>query len=897
MKKYILLLLLITGFTQAQTLQNPTFGNTTTNTLKIKTPATSTTALEVGVLESDGLVNKMTPTNLPIPYVPLNYSVLTQTLGGHITGLDAKIGTIVATTAGISTRVWFTADPTTITAGTFYLTNATGKGSVASAIQNVVNNDNVKTYFAQDLIGIPFATATIFPVGVYAGNLSASTSPNSAQQRWTVELYKCDNNGTPIASGITGAPVGSLGVTVITILDSGLLTLVDGSVTNVPVSGNLASPLSVAVGERIRYHVSAEKVGTAGANITQSVYYGSSYNSYLDVPISSRASTTVNDSGVVGANVADALNTLNIGKENTVNKQNSLVPDGTGVKYGTVDAINRQTNVIQPSVIDLVGLGDSVTYGAGSTTGTTGYLDIINARLGFKSFTKLAQSGARTMPGGGAPELYTQVTAIPAGTDMITVMIGINDRTVSTLGNITTVLGKTFASLDRTLSFTEAFRFNLETIKRNFPDAKIYVLTPTQTNWTSTPAYEQYIKAEIAIANYLSIPVIDTNAGSGIFYGSPYIPDTTHPNDTGYAMIADYVENSLKAPKQTRYFDVGGPGSSNTFIKWQPDGKMGDTSMFENSTGINISNNITGPFQFGRSFAVSGTVNATANNDVLSTVRISGNFNNGAFTGVRNYALNLLGNLNLQRFVDTAQELRFDLNGINNIISSYSSNPAKPLAYNSTTDLANTVLGAGANGHIFQVRGVAKMQIYDDGKVAIQNGGTFTNNNIDALQVTGSASATVDATTSNQLVRKGQLDLKADINSQTFTGDPKAPTPAIGDNDTSIVTSAFVETKTTPLITITTAVSITTATTNAGGLGQNGRHVVIDNGASAINITCNGGVTASYGKAGSAAITFVQGSGRTLVQLDGTAVLNGIAGSRAVLWSNGTIDYLSIINY
>jgi hypothetical protein len=34
--------------------------------------------------------------------------------------------------------------------------------------------------------------------------------------------------------------------------------------------------------------------------------------------------------------------------------------------------------------------------------------------------------------------------------------------------------------------------------------------------------------------------------------------------------------------------------------------------------------------------------------------------------------------------------------------------------------------------------------------------------------------------------------LKADINSPTFTGDPKAPTPSPGDNDTSIATSAFV---------------------------------------------------------------------------------------------------------
>lgn len=36
--------------------------------------------------------------------------------------------------------------------------------------------------------------------------------------------------------------------------------------------------------------------------------------------------------------------------------------------------------------------------------------------------------------------------------------------------------------------------------------------------------------------------------------------------------------------------------------------------------------------------------------------------------------------------------------------------------------------------------------------------------------------------------------LKANINSPTFTGDPKAPTPTAGDNDTSIATTAFVAT-------------------------------------------------------------------------------------------------------
>lgn len=98
-------------------------------------------------------------------------------------------------------------------------------------------------------------------------------------------------------------------------------------------------------------------------------------------------------------------------------------------------------------------------------------------------------------------------------------------------------------------------------------------------------------------------------------------------------------------------------------------------------------------------------------------------------------------------------------------------------------------------------------------------------------------------------------------------------------------------------IVITTAVSIDTTTTD-GTLSQNGRNVIIDNGANAINYTVNAtsGFIASYIKHGTGAITFVQGAGRTLVQVNGTAILNGAVGSSATISSVGTTDYLKISN-
>jgi hypothetical protein len=73
---------------------------------------------------------------------------------------------------------------------------------------------------------------------------------------------------------------------------------------------------------------------------------------------------------------------------------------------------------------------------------------------------------------------------------------------------------------------------------------------------------------------------------------------------------------------------------------------------------------------------------------------------------------------------------------------------------------------------------------------------------------------------------------------------------------------------------------------------------VIDNGVNAINITVNGGTDflASYLKHGTGAITFVQGAGRTLTQVDATSVLSGVVGSTATISSVGTIDYLRISN-
>lgn len=323
----------------------------------------------VTTTSSTGLQGKVAPENIPLTIIPppTHYTPVAADLQGHFKGINNAIGNIVATTAGNTTRVWFTGDQATIGAGTFYLSNANSRGTVATASQSVTNDDNQKKYFTQDLIGQPFAQVSTFPPGVYSGSLSASTSPNSAKQRFTVELYRCDNNGTPIASGVSGAPVGDLGVTVIIILDSGELNLSSGSIMNVPVSNNLTSAFTINTGERVRYHVSAEKVGTDASNIIESVYYGTAYNSYLDVPVPLNSSGVTNVSTVTGATVTvalDNLNTLKANDANVVHKTgDEIITNGVKsflgkVYIGTTAAIGTE-NVSLKS--DIINTGNVVT--------------------------------------------------------------------------------------------------------------------------------------------------------------------------------------------------------------------------------------------------------------------------------------------------------------------------------------------------------------------------------------------------------------------------------------------------------------------------------------------------------------------------------------------------------
>jgi len=198
------------------------------------------------------------------------------------------------------------------------------------------------------------------------------------------------------------------------------------------------------------------------------------------------------------------------------------------------------------SSLNYYALGDSITYGAGSTSGSYSYADLLHAKFNFNSFIKLAINAATAMPTLGHIELATQVNAISADADIITIMTGVPDYSVGNpLGDADAVLQIPYASLDRSRSFAEAFRYCLETIKRNHEQARIYVILPIQTTRPGPISLDQFRTVEIKIANYLSVPLISANTESGLWAGGTFMPDGVHPNDNGYTVLGNYIAQKI----------------------------------------------------------------------------------------------------------------------------------------------------------------------------------------------------------------------------------------------------------------------------------------------------------------------------------------------------------------
>lgn len=179
---------------------------------------------------------------------------------------------------------YFNADLITTSAGTFYLNLRNDKGTLSAATQIVSVADNSISGLTRDSLSIVFPTNISYPMGGYLAKIDVSVSIAPANEKIYLEVYKANEYGNPIDSGFDSQIIGDLGVKPLAVLSSGILDLPANTLTGVVLEGILQDGVVINKGERFRFHIKCEKIGSQGGNKIFTIYYGSIYNSYLRFP-------------------------------------------------------------------------------------------------------------------------------------------------------------------------------------------------------------------------------------------------------------------------------------------------------------------------------------------------------------------------------------------------------------------------------------------------------------------------------------------------------------------------------------------------------------------------------------------------------------------------------------
>ncbi len=99
-------------------------------------------------------------------------------------------------------------------------------------------------------------------------------------------------------------------------------------------------------------------------------------------------------------------------------------------------------------------------------------------------------------------------------------------------------------------------------------------------------------------------------------------------------------------------------------------------------------------------------------------------------------------------------------------------------------------------------------------------------------------------------------------------------------------------------VTRTGITSFTSETLSDGGYTQNGKNILIKNSTNAINITvgATNNFLATYQMEGTGAVTFLASSGKTIREVNGTAIMNGALGSTSSVSVDGNTISLKVSN-
>jgi len=260
-------------------------------------------------LTTNGNVTDIKPsTNAWAVAAVMKQDALTGIMFVNTIGIDREDIAIVPSGAE---RRWFTGDVIAVNAVDFYDTDE-AKGTVASIQQQVVVADDTKVAYSQDWISKQNMIQHDIPLTSYNAKLEVimtQAGASGGSEQFYIEVYLADSLGAVVDSG-SGLPNGDLGVPPITTLISPTVSMAEGVTTFIDLNGIVNVPVTVLVGQYVRYHVLGEKIGTQGGDKTLTIFAGINHNSFIDIPQQFTSDDILNDSTVQGNTVTDALNNV-----------------------------------------------------------------------------------------------------------------------------------------------------------------------------------------------------------------------------------------------------------------------------------------------------------------------------------------------------------------------------------------------------------------------------------------------------------------------------------------------------------------------------------------------------------------------------------------------------------
>ena len=205
------------------------------------------------------------------------------------------------------TRTWFTGDTSVLGAGTFYETSREDKGSVATATQTIIAPDDTTVWSTQDHVSSDVGGA--LAESQVEAEIEFVINSGGGQERLYMEVYLANNDGSVKDSG-TGLPNGNLGVPPIVTLSSSLLNSPVDTTQFARLSGFVPSDVVVPAGDRLRFHIGCEKVGTPAGNKTFTIYYGNLHSTWAQGEGEIQARDVIYDNSVSGASSSDVQGAL-----------------------------------------------------------------------------------------------------------------------------------------------------------------------------------------------------------------------------------------------------------------------------------------------------------------------------------------------------------------------------------------------------------------------------------------------------------------------------------------------------------------------------------------------------------------------------------------------------------